>query len=321
MANKAIKAVVAAAAAYTGVSAALGAFAYTQVIERNATLFKKVADKVSADNNQKREVPFASKAAESEKWLQQQTLEEYAMVNDRGQMLKGWLLPAENSKVFVFCSHGYRSSGRGEYGKFTKFYHENGINVFMVDHQAHGESEGDKIGFGYYEYQDCLKWLGFINERFGSDIQIFLHGISMGCATVMLMTGDARLPSNVKFTIADCGYTSAWNQFTHNLSSWHVPVQPTLFFADVACRIKAGYTFRDADPINKMKLASIPVLFIHGSADGFVPTRMGPENYAACGSKEKKLIIVDGADHAESYKVNPDLYEENVKEYIAKYIK
>ena len=323
MANKKFAGILGAASACAAVSYAMGSFAFHQVIERDSTLFSKIAGKVTEkQQDESAQSKFSPVAAESEEWFANQTVEDVTMINDRGQTLKGYYFPAEKkSNVFVFCSHGYRSSGKGEYGKFTKFYHDMGINIFLVDHQSAGESEGKYIGFAYYEYQDGLKWLNYLTDRFGDDIQIFLHGISMGSATVMMMTGDIRLPKNVKFTIADCGYTTAWEEFAHNLDSWHVPKEPTLGIASMISRRKAGYGFKEADAISRVKQARVPMLFIHGGSDTFVPTRMGYELYDACNASYKDLLIVDGAEHAESYKVNPEPYEEKVREFMDKFIK
>ncbi len=164
-----------------------------------------------------------------EEWLNDQTFENYSITNVDGNKLKGYLLKADKpSDVYVFGSHGYRCWGKREFRLMAKFYHDLGFNVFIVDHQAHGESEGKYIGFGSHESRDAMQWLKFMTDTFGSDIQIILHGVSMGCATVMMMSGNPDLPKNVKFTVADCGYTSPWAEFDYQLKNAHVPTSPLL---------------------------------------------------------------------------------------------
>lgn len=313
----------AAAAAVTGV---IGFKAFDEVINRNAKIFSKlcggVSDKKTGTGKDKEPTPAQKKIKENNDWARQQNYEEFTFINERGQSLKGWLLRSdEPSDVFVFCSHGYRSSGFGEYGKFFKFYNSLGYNVFFVDHQAAGKSAGKYIGFGYYESSDALEWLDFLKEHFGSEIKIILHGISMGCATVLLMSSSDRIKDNVKFIIADCGFTSAWNQFEFNLKSWHVPAFPVLNVANGCSKIIAGYDFKDTNTIECVKNAKVPILFIHGSEDDFVPTYMCDELYNACNSEYKEKHIIEGAWHAESYKVSPDEYEGYVKGFIDRYIK
>ncbi|MDO4380662.1 MAG: alpha/beta hydrolase, partial [Clostridia bacterium] len=137
-------------------------------------------------------------------WLEDYGYERYTINADDGTKLIGYLLrPEKPSKLFAFCSHGYRSEGRREFSGISQYYLSRGFNVFLVDHRASGESDGKYIGFGYYEAKDCVKWLHFLNDTFGSDISIVVHGVSMGSATVMLMSNDENLPENVKLIVAD----------------------------------------------------------------------------------------------------------------------
>ncbi len=309
-----------ATAAFAGASYLV----YYSVMDR----YTEIPSKISAIAEKKMAKPAMGNPSDADdpleknnEWFNMQRLVEYTMENNRGQFLKGYLLPAENeSNVYVFCSHGYRNHGRGEFNYMAKFYHDMGYNVFLVDHQAAGESDGRIIGFGYYEYRDCLKWLSFMRDCFGTDIQIILHGVSMGSATVMMMSGTYELPSNVKFTVADCGYTTAWDEFYYNLKNFKVPAFPILNGADVMCRIFGGYGFKQADALSAVKNAKIPMLFIHGGDDWFVPTYMGTTLFAACGAPYKDLLIVPGAEHARSYRVDNVSYEAKVKEFADKFI-
>ena len=58
----------------------------------------------------------------------------------------------------------------------------------------------------------------------------------------------------------------------------------------------------------------VPVLFVHGSDDHFVPVEMTYENYKAC-IAPKRLLIVPGAEHGMSYMVDKKSYEEAVKRF------
>ncbi len=300
-----------------GAVGALGFAFFNEVMNRDARLNEKLG-RIITKQPEPAEPPAMD---ERSVWFHKQALDEFEIINAKGFRLKGYLLPADDpSDVFVFCSHGYRNCGTGEFHCMAKFYHDKGYNVFLVDHQASGMSEGKYIGFGYHEYRDCLQWLDFMKKHFGSDIQIILHGVSMGSATVMLMAGSGRLPSNVKFVIADCGYTSAYNQFVHNAKGMHVPSFPIIDAANLFNRVISGYDFKDASPIDAVKKASVPMLFIHGANDDFVPTHMVNELYEACASEHKELLIVEGAAHAESYPTDSETYEKMVNGFAEKYI-
>ncbi len=256
-------------------------------------------------------------------WLENYGYERHHIVNDRGQKLQGYLMrPEKPSDVYVFGAHGYRSDGKGEWCHFAKHYvEEAGFNLFFVDHQAAGESEGEYIGFSSHESKDCLKWLSYMTETFGEDIQIILHGISMGSATVMLMTGSEDLVPNVKFTIADCGFTSAMDEFDYKIDTLKLPFRPIIPLVNAINRKRAGYDFQeDTNALAAVANAKVPVLFVHGDADKFVPTHMVYLLYDAC-SSEKDLLIVPGAEHAVSYRTDKASYEAKINEFTEKYIK
>ena len=64
-----------------------------------------------------------------------------------------------------------------------------------------------------------------------------------------------------------------------------------------------------------MAHTDIPILFIHGEADDFVPCAMSRENYAACASP-KRLLTIPGAGHAVSCYVDPAAYAEAVERFL-----
>lgn len=245
--------------------------------------------------------------------------ERHFLVNERGHKLTAYCVkPAKESKVYVFCSHGYRYEGRSEWCWYLKHYVEElGFNMFIIDHQCSGESEGEYIGFGSFESKDGLKWLSYMNEAFGSDIDIILHGISMGSATVMLMTGSESLPENVRFTIADCGFTSALDEFKYKLRSWGAPEKPVVPLICATNKRRAGYDFQaDTDALEAVSRAKIPMLFVHGGADKFVPTYMVHQLFDACSAPYKDKLVVEGAAHAESYYFGKEAYEKKIDEFI-----
>lgn len=309
-------------------AAALGAAVYGA----SDALFKaliarefKVPRSVSrfiTENDEGGEAMLENKAEECMRYIEDYGFERHEIISDRGQKLRGYLMrPEKPSDVYVFGSHGYRSDGKGEWCYFARFYvEEMGYNFFFVDHQSHGESEGEYIGFASHEHKDALKWLGYMNDTFGKDIKIILHGISMGSATVMLMTGSDALPENVRFTVADCGYTSAMDEFTYKIETLKLPFKPLIPLISAINHKRAGYDFqKDTDALSAVAKARVPMLFIHGDKDLFVPTKMVYELYASCTS-EKELFIVSGADHAKSYHVDPKGYELRIKAFARKYL-
>ena len=265
----------------------------------------------------------AERVSSNMQWLNAQNIEKHSIISDRGSRLQGYhIRPEKPSDVYVFGSHGYRSSGKGEWCHYAKHYVEDlGYNMFFVDHQSAGDSEGQYAGFASFESEDSMKWLGYMLDTFGTDIKIILHGISMGSTTVMIMSGKNELPENVKFTIADCGFTSAMDEFMYKCESLHIPKYPLLPLIKSLQKKRAGYDFQeDTNALGAVKNARVPMLFIHGDKDKFVPTYMATLLHNACSADYKDILIVRGADHAMSYKVGKEEYEAKVQEFIEKFI-
>ena len=256
------------------------------------------------------------------KWVEDYGYEKHYMVSDRGEHLVGYLLKAkEHSDIYVFGAHGYRSYGKKEFCGFAQYYLSRGINVFFPDHIASGESEGSHCSFGYHEREDCLKWLDYMKDTFGEDIKIILHGVSMGSATVCMMSGRYALPDNVKFTVADCGFTTAKALFKFKMDALKIPDCGLLRGVNFANKMNHGFDFRDIEPVESVKNAKVPMLFVHGKEDNLVPAFMAQELYEACSSEYKDILIVEGADHAQAHVNGKEEYEQKIDEFIEKFMK
>lgn len=249
-------------------------------------------------------------------WLDTQPTEKASITSFDGLRLSATVFPAaEPSDKTVICFHGYTSSSLQEFASYAPFYHEMGFNMVMPDARAHGESDGEYIGFGNLDRFDCQDWVNWARQHFGGEI--YLHGISMGAATVLMASGF-DMP-HVQAIVADCGFTCAWDIFSTVLKKdYHMPAFPIIPMADRICKKHAGYGFRDCVATEEVAKTKIPILFIHGDEDDFVPACMGRRNFEACAS-DKRLLIIPGAGHAESYHVDPALYEATVREFLEKH--
>lgn len=249
-------------------------------------------------------------------WIKTQDLEEVSIVTYDGLNLYGVWLPAkEPSNKVMFVLHGYRSNGVANFAPMTRFYHELGYHILIVDHRGHGKSEGDYVGFSVLDSKDAKEWIKFIINKVGDTAQIILHGISMGGATAVALCSE-NLPSQVKGIISDCAFTSPWAVFEHVLkTNYHLPSFPILNIADKISRERAGYGFTDIDNLERVKVSKLPILFIHGADDTFVPTWMSEKMYEACTSK-KELVIVPEAKHGESCLKFPEAYQKAVQKFL-----
>lgn len=248
----------------------------------------------------------------SRQWLQQESEDAYIISQDHLR-LHGYLIEQE-STTYIIMVHGYRSEGAGIIGPIQKFK-EKGYNLLIPDLRGHGQSEGDYIGMGWDERLDLLEWINYLIQK-DSHISIILYGISMGGATVMNTAGE-NLPQQVKAVIEDCGYTSVWDVFKAHIDMNDIESEIALHMASLVTFIRAGYRLEDASPLSQVRKCHIPILFIHGSADDFVPCKMVNQLYDAANEPKEKLII-EGAGHADCSS-NKTIYYQEIFAFIKKY--
>ena len=251
--------------------------------------------------------------------LIEEKCEEIEIISKDGLKLKGYQIKtSSDNKKWVIIVHGYLGSS-SEMGRYAKKFMEYGYNVLLVDLRAHGKSEGKYIGMGWLDHFDLELWIQKVLEQ-DRQAKIILFGVSMGAATVMMTTGE-KLPENVKVTIADCGYSSVWDEFKiHLWKIFYLPAFPLLYISSIMSKIYAGYSFKEASSIKQVKKSKIPTLFIHGTKDKFVPYEMLNKIYnnAAC---EKQKLEIEGAAHAESEIINPTQYWSTIQSFINKNFK
>lgn len=212
--------------------------------------------------------------------------------------------------------HGYRGSLERDLCAGIERCFSLGHSALLVDHRASGDSEGRVISFGINESRDCLAWVDYIIKNINADAKIILAGISMGAATVMI-SAAAELPENVIGGLADCGYTSAEEIIKKVMRDMHLPAKLLFPFTKLGARIFGGFDVDETSPIEAMQNARIPMLFIHGDADDFVPYDMGKRNFDACRTR-KSFVTVEGAGHALAYPVDKQKYISSMREFFNK---
>ena len=252
--------------------------------------------------------------ARKEAMLSEKHSDEWLMSADGLRLHATWFPQGECKKI-VICFHGYTSQGMKDYLGLSGYYLKNGYSMLLVDERAHGESEGKYIGFGCLDRIDALKWINWVLRKCGEDVEILLHGTSMGGATVLMMS-SLELPAQVKGIVSDCAFTSPKEVFSHVLKNmYHLPAFPMMNISDFLNKRFAGYGLDECNAAREVKKAKVPILFIHGSRDTFVPYSMCETMYENCASSKKKLII-EGAAHAECYYKDTDAYENALTEFI-----
>ena len=247
------------------------------------------------------------------------TYDQTYITSDDGLKLFGRIYKtAATTSTWIITIHGYKSDSADILDRSEAFVNQ-GYNVLAPDMRAHGNSEGAFTGMGWLDRKDVLDWINYI-IGLDPDAKIVLYGVSMGGATVMMTSGE-DLPPNVVCAVEDCGYTSVHDEFSWQMTQQYsyLPHFPLFNIISLLSKMRAGYSFEEASSVDQLAKCKIPMLFIHGDADTYVPFYMLQQNYDADADPDKQMLVVPGAKHAESYTVAPELYWNTVFSFLNKY--
>jgi fermentation-respiration switch protein FrsA (DUF1100 family) len=230
------------------------------------------------------------------------------------------LTRSEKTDKWAIVVHGF-TGAHAEMTPHAEMFWEAGYNVLLPDLRAYGESEGMTVTMGWFDRLDIIEWVKLLVSRNPSS-RIVLMGTSMGAATVMMTSGEA-LPPQVKAVIEDCGYTSVYDEFAHALHTlFHLPVFPSMQAARLVTRVVSlsHFDFYQASALKQVAKSKLPMLFIHGGSDDFVPTAMMEPLYNAKKQGPKEKVLIPGAPHAVSCYVNRPLFVKSAIDFAEKYI-
>ena len=240
---------------------------------------------------------------------------EYSVKSFDGLTLRAKFYEYAPGATIELMIHGYRGNAERDLCGGVQRCFALGHSALVVDQRACGNSDGNIITFGIREHLDCLKWVDFLIETFGSDVKILLTGISMGASTVLMAAGQP-LPENVIGVLADCGYTSAKEIIKVVIRQMKLPPKLAYPFVKLGALLFGGFDLEKETAISAVARCKVPVIFYHGESDDFVPCYMSKENFDACASS-KKLVTIPGAGHGLCYPVDPDKYLSALRNFFA----
>jgi len=242
---------------------------------------------------------------------------EDSYLNTKKGTLYSRIFMQKKSNKWVIAVHGYRKTGKEDMGFYALNFFSRGFNVLVPDLFAHGKSDGNQIGMGWSDRLDVCLWIDEIIKR-NPDAEIILFGGSMGASTIMMASGE-NLPHQVKGIVADCGYSSVYDEFSYLVNSLlKLPNFPLVSCLNILAKIKFGSSLKEMSAVLQLQKNTLPTLFIHGSADKFVPHSMIYKNMEATQGVKESLII-EKAPHLSSCIYEEKHYLDTVFSFINRY--
>lgn len=227
--------------------------------------------------------------------------------------------------------HGYTDSAAGM-AYLAEEYLSRGVSVLAVDCRAHGNSEGSVMTMGYTDSRDVAAWLMWLSQKFGNNVKIIMHGVSMGAASVIQVSALEKvqpLAGNLALIVADCSFSSMPEQLTGQIELVIGKGAVKKILAKIMIAgmsfvnfLLGGFFFGANSPVHALEkrqhieTAKVPLLLFHGENDALVPPYMSQKLEKANGSCQVKVVRVPNAPHIGSYFYAQDLYMSEVFDFL-----
>lgn len=223
-------------------------------------------------------------------------------------------LPMDSAVGTVVLVHGFKMD-RWSMVKYVPLWKNLGFNVLLYDHRFHGMTEGAFVSYGYLEREDLDHVVAWARSQ-SPKLPIGIHGESMGAATTMLYASWKHRQQEIQFAIEDCGYSDLGAEFKYQLKAdFGLPDWGVTHWANRMSRWRYGFDFRNVEPRQELVNCDVPMLFIHGDADFFVPTEMVYENFEAHPGP-KALYLAPGSGHASAVLDHTEDYEKQLEQFL-----
>ena len=248
-------------------------------------------------------------------WIRQLPQTHIEIGSEDGLTLRGTYYEYQPGAPIEILFHGYRGYAERDLNGGVERCFALGRSALLVDQRGSGKSDGHVITFGIKECRDCIAWAKEVSRRFGEEQEIIITGISMGAATVMMASGESDLPRNVVCCLADCGYSSAREILRKVLRGMKLPFWLFYPFIKLGARLFGGFSLESNSPMEAVQRSRVPMIFVHGDHDDFVPCEMSEQLYSACRSPIKCLHIVKDAGHGLAFPVEREVYVDALAEF------
>jgi alpha-beta hydrolase superfamily lysophospholipase len=242
-------------------------------------------------------------------------VERVAFHSNSGATIRGWLLAGETNRGVVIIQHGIHADKSTLVSRAQMVSHA-GYAVLLFDFQAHGESIGDTITFGYLESRDSQAAVEFVKKRFpGKPVAVI--GVSLGAAAAVL----AKPPLDVQALVLEMMYPTIEEATKDRIEMRLGPLGrclSPLLTAQIPWH--AGCRGEDLRPIDAVATIATPKLFIAGTADEDTKFSESEKIFARA-AEPKSLMAVNGARHQDLFHFASDQYRTNVLDFLDKHLK
>ena len=232
-----------------------------------------------------------------------------------GATIAGWLVTGATNKGVVILQHGVHGD-KSSLVERAKLFSSAGYSVLMFDFQAHGESKGRVITFGFLESRDSQAAVEFVKNRFpGRPIAVV--GESLGAAAAAL----AQPPLEVQALVLEIMYPTIEEATKDRIEMRLGRLARCLsYLLTTQIPFRAGCKVNDLRPVDAVAKITVPKLFLAGTLDRETKIAEARTIFESAAGP-KKFVAFEGAHHQDLFAFAPDFYKTNVLDFLNQNLK
>lgn len=232
-----------------------------------------------------------------------------------GAKLSAWFVQGSSGAGAVLLLHSIRSNKRTMLPR-AQFLSALGFSVLLVDLQAHGESEGERISFGHREAADVHASVEKLRELAPGE-RVGILGVSLGAASLLLSDVQPLLAAVVLESVYPSIEEAVRNRlhiYFGAVGSWLSP----LLLAQLSPRL--GVAPAELRPIERVSLLRCPVMVVHGTEDRHTTIQEAQRLFAAVPAP-KEFYSLRGAAHVDLHAFGGKEYEGRVGDFLVRHLR
>jgi alpha-beta hydrolase superfamily lysophospholipase len=193
----------------------------------------------------------------------------------------------------------------------ARFYLERGFSTLLLDLRSTGESDGNMTSFGWYEKQELLAAIQYLQGEKKLEV-IGLHGISAGAATISFAAPQMDC---IAFIVLESCYDSMPHAFQHRVEQRGGKLAPLFVPIKWFAQLKFHGNFYKMNPVDYVHHFKCPVLVMAGTDDYRVPTQ---DTYALFNRipSRKQIWLFEGLRHVDFYARQPAAFETQLINFL-----
>lgn len=216
----------------------------------------------------------------------------------------------------VILVHGMGGNRVTVYPQAEMFL-RNGYNVLTYDQRSSGENTAPYTTFGYWESNDLIDCIRYIDAQIDENKEIVTWGVSFGGATVGIALGDMYFNEKVDYAILDCPISNMRDMLEMRMEEMDtgIPLDLLLAGGNFVTNSKLKFSYKDTEVVRYAAQTTVPTLVINSRIDTVTPFYMGEDIYNALAA-EKKIYTAEDISHGNIHLMAPADYEQVVMEFI-----